>query len=97
MKNLFITVVILTGLVIILWGAGRYILQKIELQQQATAFALSEGHGETEEQKQQINKLKKTLRTTALILAGGGFLIFMVISHLNKPANNVLKKTTHQL
>lgn len=97
MKSFFVMLIIIAGLLLTLWGAGSYMVKKVELQQKEVDFALSEGHGETAEQKQVMLNLKKTLRNTAILLAAGGFLLFIVISHLNKPVNKVLKKTSNQL
>lgn len=97
MKSFVATTVIVTGLVVTLWGAGQYVLQKINLQQTEVRFAQSEGYGETEEQKKIVQELKNKLRTNIFLLAGGAFLLFLAIGYLNKPANKVLKKSTQQL
>jgi hypothetical protein len=98
MKSLLTTIVIIGALLLLLWGVSRYITHKIDLREKQAAYALTPGRGETAEQKQELQQVNKSIQYAIAILAAGGFLIFIVISHLNKPkVNTLLKQSSNQL
>ncbi len=98
MKSLTTTLVIVSALVLLLLGVSKYITNKVELREKEATFALTPGMGQTAAQKQILQQIQKSVTNAVIILLIGGFLLFVTISHLNKPkANTLLKQSSNQL
>jgi hypothetical protein len=88
MKPLLITLAIIGGLLLGLWGATGYISGKISLREKQARFALSGSSGNNEQEKQALKVINKTVNKSLIMLVSGSALTFFIISYLNKPKTN---------
>jgi hypothetical protein len=92
MKSLLITLAIIGGLLLGLWGAAGYISGKISLREKEAEFALSGSHGNSEQEKQALKEISSTVNKSLIMLVSGSALLFFIISYLNKPKTNYPSK-----